>query len=281
MTKIKTIAIIGLGLMGGSLAAACRKKFPKAKIVGISRDLSALQKALRKNWIHEISQKPEQGVREADLIILCTPINTFPDLVMMCDRFAKQGAIVTDVGSLKGEIDQFLTEFPTKRIYFVGSHPMVGSHSRGVDFARPDLYVRGLVFVVDSKISNRDSFNTVIQFWKKLGANVVKTSSKKHDQIVSEISHLPHAAAVALVLSVSGASRRFASSGFKDTTRVAQGDSSIWAPIFLSNATNLLRDLGKFESEIKKIKKILIKSDQRKMISLLDKAKRKRAQISL
>ncbi len=275
------MAIVGLGLMGGSLAQACRKTFPHSKIIGISRDPSALRLALRKKWIHESFQDPKLGIETADLIILCTPIQTFPDYLKIIDRFGKPGVLVTDVGSLKVPVEHFLKKAKLRNLNFVGSHPMVGSHERGMGAARSDLYRSGFVFVTQSKRKASKSVRAVQGFWQQLGMKVLGVRAEDHDRIVSGVSHLPHALAVCLMLAAQRKNLVFAGPGFRDTTRIAQGHPSIWTPILMANKRNLLRDLGVVESQIKKIKKIMIKDDQRKMALILDHARRKRAQISL
>lgn len=279
--KIQKIAILGLGLMGASLAQACRKAFPRSKIIGISRDSSVLRLALRKKWIHESFQDPKLGVGSADLIILCTPIQTFSDYLRIINRFGKPGVLVTDVGSLKVPVEKFLKKADFSRLSFVGSHPMVGSHERGMKAAREDLYRYGLVFVTQSKKTPSKSMQVIQGFWKQLEMKVMEIRAEEHDRIMSEISHLPHALAVCLVLASSQKNLCFSGPGFRDTTRIAQGHPSIWTPILMGNKKNLLRDLGAFETQIKKFKKIMIKDDQRKLAVILDHARRKRAQISL
>ena len=135
----KKIAIVGLGLMGGSLAAVCRKKFPKSRVVGITRRRSAIRGAIRKKWIHEGSTDLKRGIADADLIVLCTPIDTLPGLLEKVDRAAKPGAVVTDVGSFKSNIVRQIRKKNWKRIRFISAHPMMGSHEKGFSAARTNL----------------------------------------------------------------------------------------------------------------------------------------------
>ncbi len=272
----QTIAIVGLGLMGGSLAAACRKKFPQARILGISRSRKALLSAKKKKWIHEASQDLGLGVREADLVVLGTPVDTFPRLLLSLERLARRGTVVTDLGSVKGSIVRWAERRNFKNIRFVGSHPMVGSHERGIEAAKPALYERGLVFLVRTKKTDRAAFRLVQSFWAKIAALTFTLGPEDHDRIVSQISHLPHLAAACLILSAKREFLRFASSGFFDTTRIAQGDASIWVPIFESNQKSILASLAAFEKRLREFKKALRAQDKRALARLLGQASRLR-----
>lgn len=275
--KIKTISIVGLGLMGGSLAAACRKRFPKAKIVGISRDALALRLALKKRWIHKAASDLKTGVQDADLVILCTPVDTLSSLLIKVDRFAKKKTVVTDVGSVKGPIVDWAKRRKFKNISFIGAHPLVGSHDRGMQAAKPDLYDRGFTFVIKGSGA---AFREANAFWKKISPRVILVSAKTHDQIASEISHLPHLMAFCLSLTPSPQALSFAGTGFADTTRVAKGHPSVWVPIFQSNRKAVLQALRKFENQICQFKKSL-NSRNENLARFLMAASKRRRQISL
>ena len=278
-TAPKCIAIVGLGLMGGSLAAACRKKFRTSRMVGISRSRRALAVARRARWIHEGTSDLAVGVRCADLIILCTPVDTFPRLLSTLDRFAKKGALVTDTGSVKGAILREVDRRPWKKINFVGAHPMTGSHERGIGAAKPDLYDQGFTFLVRSRRTDPASFRAVKNFWKKITPKVVEVKAKEHDRIVAAISHLPHAVAACLVLSAGKKSISLASSGFLDTTRIAQGDPSIWFPIFQWNREALRKSFADFENRLRKFQRALAPGRTGLLRRILAEAARKRRQI--
>ncbi|MSR78196.1 MAG: prephenate dehydrogenase/arogenate dehydrogenase family protein [Candidatus Omnitrophica bacterium] len=279
--KIKSIAIIGLGLMGGSLAAACRKKFPKVRIFGISRNLSALRFARKKKWIHEGFTDLKMAAADADLIIICTPVDTFAKTMILLDQAAKRGAVVTDVGSVKGLMQSWVSKKKLKKIHFVGSHPMVGSHRRGIEAARPELYDKGLVFITPEKATNRTALKVVKSFWATLCPKIVILSAPEHDRIAAQISHLPHLLAACLVETVASQSLPFAGAGFKDTTRIAQGHPSVWLPIMMANQTQVGKALQAFEKELHKFKTALIKNDHKALFLLLQHSSQTRSQISL
>jgi prephenate dehydrogenase len=278
--KPKTIAIIGLGLMGGSLAAACRKKFPDSRVIGISRDAKALRVAKQKKWIHEGTKHLNEGVAGADFIIVCTPVDTLKPMLQKISRAAKKGALVTDVGSVKGEVARAAASLHSKRIQFVGAHPMTGSHERGISVARPDLYDHGFTFVIRGRGVSPAAFKAVKNFWKKISPKVADVTAEEHDRITGEISHLPHLAAVCLALTPQSKSFQHAGPGFSDATRIAQGHPSIWAPIFRANRRAILNALSRYEKNLRDFRKALGKSGGG-LAQILTGAAKRRRQISL
>lgn len=280
--SIRALNIVGLGLMGGSLAGACRKAFPHLRITGISRDAKALKLALKRGWIHAAASTIEEADSSADLWVLCTPVDTLKKMITRIDAAAKQGALVTDVGSVKGDVQRWADARKFKSIRFVGAHPLAGSHERGMEAARADLYRKGLTFVIRGNQSKRDSaaFSAVKQFWNKVTPKVFEVSAAEHDAITAEISHLPHLAAFCLSLTPGQKSLTFAGTGFLDTTRVAQGHPSVWGPIFLANRRAVTAALTGFEARLRDFKKALKKSPSA-LEKFIAQASRRRRQISL
>lgn len=278
--KIKTIAIVGLGLMGASLAAACRKRFPKSRIVGISRDPLALRLALKKRWIHQGFRQLNEGAASADLMVLCTPVDTVKPLLQKLDRVVLSGTVVTDTGSVKADLLKWVQKRRFRRLQFVGAHPMVGSHERGVHAARENLYDRGFTFVTKTRKTPARALTIAKKFWRTVSPKVVMIAPERHDQIAAEISHLPHLTAVCLMHSAAKKSLPFAGAGFLDATRMAQGHVSIWLPIFQANQKYIRRVLSLFEKQCVAFRKAL-GSSPRKLQKILDQAGRKRKQISL
>jgi prephenate dehydrogenase len=262
--------------MGGSLAIACRQKFPKSQIIGISRNKRALAFARRKGWIDRATGRLEEGVAQADLVVLCTPVDTIPGYLKRIDRAARRGTFVTDVGSVKINLKKEIHSQSWKNIQFVSAHPMVGSHKQGIEAAAAGLYDKGLTFLIKPGIKNFRGYQTVKWFWRCLSLRVVEISSSRHDRIVSEISHLPHLLAVCLTLSSTRRSLAFASSGFRDVTRIAQGSPEIWAPILHLNRDEIRRA---FNKALKYVTRISESDDSFRLRQLLRKAARKRAQI--
>lgn len=274
-----TFVVVGLGLIGGSLASAIRERIRSARIIGVSRSSRKIALAKKEKLIHEGFTQISHAVRDADFIAICAPVDAIPKLISEVDRYAKSGTVVTDVGSTKEEIVRWASRKRFRKIQFIGSHPLAGSHLTGLEHAKGDLFNGAFAFVTPIKGSNVHAVRTVSQFWKKLGSNVLIFSPEMHDQIVSQISHLPHAVASILMHVVSHRSIRYGASGFLDTTRVAQGDPKLWAPIFLTNRTNLLKDLRHFEKVLCKLIALLKKKSGKSLGDFLNAASLKRKQV--
>lgn len=277
--KPRTFVIIGLGLIGGSLAAALRKQFPSAHIVGVSRNPKKLAFAKRKRLIHEGTTQLSVALRRADLVVICSPVDTIGKLISQVDRYAKPGTLVTDVGSTKREIVRWADQRRFRNIRFIGSHPLTGSHLTGLERARGDLFQGAFVFVTPTERTNPSTVRAISSFWRELHAVVQILSPEKHDQIVSQISHLPHAVASLLMHTTSPKSLRYGASGFLDTTRVAQGDPGLWAPIFLTNRNNLLQDLVQFEKALCNLKSALKRKSKKTVWKFLKIASLKRSKV--
>lgn len=300
----RNITIVGLGLMGGSLAAACRKKFPRATIVGLSQSRTAIRFAKQRGWIHEGHQmahvhrrgiqNPRRGIRlfeknildlykrsASSLIILCTPVQTNLKLLFEIERVAKGKIFVTDVGSVKGGDAWFYERVKWRHVVYVGAHPMVGSHLRGIEAARQDLYQKGYTFLVRPSTVKTKDYLVIKKFWKKIMPKVVEISASEHDRVVGQISHLPHAAAACLMLAAKGPALKFAAQGFRDTTRIAAGDPSIWLPIFQANRRVLAELLAEYEKSLSRLRRSLGKKKAGELQKILAQAARIRQEISL
>jgi len=262
--------------MGGSLAAACRKKFPKARIIGISRSHEALALAKRKKWVHESTREVLFGAQGADLVVLCTPVDTFLPYLRAIDKVCARGALVMDVGSVKASVLKEVNSRCWKNLSFVGCHPMVGSHRRGIQAMNPGLYNEGLVLLTRDRKTCPSAYKMAKKFWQTFTSKIVELTPEMHDKLVGEVSHLPHALAACLMHAVSTSALKVASTGFRDTTRIAAAASSVWQPIFSSNRKVMLGVLTRFERELRTFKKLLQDRDSKKLVRFLDQAQNKR-----
>ncbi|MBI4372516.1 MAG: prephenate dehydrogenase/arogenate dehydrogenase family protein [Candidatus Omnitrophica bacterium] len=275
-----SFAIVSLGLLGGSLAAAIRKRFKSAKIVAISRSPQKIAFAKKKRWIDQgFTTLSAKALRNVGFVLVCSPVDVIPRHVRETDRFAKPGTIVTDVGSTKSEIVRWVDGRKFKNIKFVGSHPLAGSHLTGARHARADLFEGAFVFMTPTRKSHREAVRSVSSFWKKLGAQVRIFSPEAHDQTVSQISHLPHAVASILMHASSPKPLGYAATGFSDTTRVAQGDPKLWAPIFFTNRAHLIRDLSRFEKILRQLTFFLKRRSKSSIHKFLETASQRRRKI--
>ena len=276
MTQPRQIIIVGLGLIGGSLAAACRRAFPRTRIVGVSRNPSSLRTAKARGWIHEGTTDLKKALRPSNLVILCTPVDTLKNFLVRLDRLAPRGTVVTDAGSAKGFLVRWSDRRKWNRIQFVGAHPMAGSHLQGIQAARPELFKGALTFITRGKKTSAAALRRVTHFWKKISGRVLVISPELHDRLTAEISHVPHLLAALLVTNVSPRALRVAASGFLDSTRVAQGDPQLWAPILLENRREVGKGLEKFVANLKRLRKILARGNARVLRGFLQHARNRR-----
>ncbi|MFA5500488.1 MAG: prephenate dehydrogenase [Candidatus Omnitrophota bacterium] len=276
--KFNKVAIIGVGLIGGSVGLAIRKKRLAREVIGVFRRASTLKKALKAKAVTRATMSIGEGVKAADLIIVAAPVYSIPALVKEAAKHAKKGAIITDVGSTKtwilNNVEKILKN--SRSIYFVGSHPMAGSEHASVEFARADLLSGAPCIVTKDAKTDKAALKKVISFWASVGAKVKVLSPEAHDRSVSLISHLPHIVAFALAGAVPEKELQYAAEGFKDTTRVASSDPALWADIFLTNSKEIAKAARLFKKYCKDILGAVESGDYPKMVSVLKRAKAKR-----
>jgi prephenate dehydrogenase len=247
------IAILGVGLLGGSIGMACRSEISGCHITGYGNNPGELQQAIGRLAIHAVAADPVKAVSGADLVILCTPVGIFGNLMTSIGAALKPGAILTDVGSTKRSIVNLAKQLLPPHVQFVGSHPMVGSEQHGIANARVDLLTHALCILTPTESTAPSAVVAVETFWQKLKMRTVRMSPAVHDQLTADISHLPHALAAALVRMQSSESLQIAARGFLDTTRIAAGDSALWRDIFLDNRDNLKTGIVRLQSELQQL----------------------------
>jgi len=240
---IRELAVVGVGLLGGSVAKAARAGALAGRIVGIGRDAARLRPALDDGTLDAATTDLEVGVRQADFVLLAAPVLAIEGLLERVWHATSDGVVITDVGSTKGNIVRAAERLAAARpLAFVGSHPMAGSEQSGYRVARVDLFRGATVVVTPTDRTELRAVKAATEFWEALGARVSTLDPETHDRSVAAISHLPHLIACALVDGagrVDPAALELAARGFKDTTRIAAGDPDMWAEVFLANRAAL------------------------------------------
>jgi prephenate dehydrogenase len=251
---IRELAIVGVGLLGGSVAKAARSGGLARRIVGIGRDSARLHPALDDGTLDVATTDLDAGVRTADFVLLAAPVLAIEGLLEQVWRAAPDRTVVTDVGSTKRNIVRAAERLAAaRRLTFVGSHPLAGSEQSGYRVARPDLFRGATVVVTPTEGTELTALKRVTEFWEALGARVSSLDPETHDRAVAAISHLPHLIACALV---DGAGRvepsalELAARGFRDTTRIAAGDPDMWTEIFLANRDALSASVDAFQQAL-------------------------------
>lgn len=247
---IGTLAIVGVGLLGGSVAKAARAAGLAREIVGIGRDRTRLGAAQRDGAVDRVTLDLEEGVRGADFVVLGVPVLALEALLSRVWQAAPDGATLTDVGSTKAGIVRAAERLANARpLAFLGSHPMAGSEQSGYGVSRADLFQGATVILTPTDRSEPRTVKTVAAFWEAMGARVSTLDPETHDRVVAAISHLPHLVAYALAETVARfqpEALEFAARGFKDTTRIAVSEPAVWTEIFLANREALRANLEAF-----------------------------------
>lgn len=276
MQQWDTVAIVGVGLIGGSIGLALRERQFARRIVGIGRRELTLQIAKDVGAIEESTTDLVQGVAEAELIIVCTPVGQIVEHVRQAAESAPDGALITDVGSTKQFIVAQLGDDLGRNIRFVGSHPLTGSEKAGPTQSQGNLFSGRLVIVTPTEQTRAEDVERITGFWESLGARVRTMPAAEHDQALAATSHLPHLAASALAAATPAEWLPLVAGGWLDCTRVAAGDVDLWTQIFESNADNVIAALDRLERALAAFRTALERRDPDGLAGLLSAGKQRR-----
>jgi prephenate dehydrogenase len=274
--KLHTLTIVGVGLIGGSIGLAARRRGLAERIVGVGRQQASLDPALAMGAIDEASLDVVAAVRRADVAVFCTPVDRIAEQVLAAGPHCQPGTLLTDAGSTKAAIVAAIDGKLPKNVHFVGSHPLAGSEKRGPEFADADLYQGRLTVVTPTSRTHSVGLERAKSFWQALGSRVKVMSPPEHDQALAMTSHLPHLTAAALAGILPAALHELTATGFRDTTRVAAGDPALWTGIFLQNRMAMLEALGALQDRVIEFKQAIMKNDRATLDALLAQAKRTR-----
>jgi len=259
-SDFKKITIIGVGLIGGSLGLALKKKNPKFKITGIDK-LEIIEKAIARGAIDEGTINLENGIKEADIIIIATPVKTIIDLLPRINPFIKKGCIVTDTGSTKGQIVETADKILSKDVYFIGGHPIAGSEKYGIDSADPHLFQDKTYILTPTNDTNLLALKKTFLLIKIIDAKRLILDPLEHDRIVGAVSHLPQIMAVSLINMIGELGQqenndhyfKAIGEGFKDMTRIASSPYKMWEDICETNQENILEMIQEFGNYLRMI----------------------------
>lgn len=275
MRFFNTIAIVGVGLIGGSIGLRIKKKKLAKKIIGIGHHQNSINKALKLGAIDEGSLNINE-IRNADLVILAVPVSAIIEFLPKTAKIVKKDCIVIDVGSTKSRIMACVDKL---NIEFVGCHPLAGLEKRGVGSARSDLFEKSLCLMVNSNKASKKTLDSVKKFWNILGAKTKHLSASEHDRILAFVSHLPHALAFSLMDCIASKYLPFGAGGLKDTSRIALSDCGIWRDIFLSNKEEVLKAIARFKHSLSALESSIRRSQSKKLELYLRKSREKRNEL--
>lgn len=261
-TPFRKLAVIGLGLLGGSLALAAKRRGLARSVVGTGRRAAALDYALTHECVDAVCRDPREAVAGADLVVLATPVAAMAEQVRTLAPALARGVLVTDVGSIKGGLAETLPGLLPAGVTFVGAHPMAGSHLSGVENAREDLFEGAACIVLQN--ADAAAVARVRRFWEDLGARVFLRTAQAHDAEVAWVSHAPHAAAFAFARALQKAPKQageLSGPGFRDFLRIARSDEALWAEILVANRTALVGPLQDVAHEFEALSRLLQTGD--------------------
>lgn len=270
------LAIIGVGLMGGSLGLALRERGLAGEVVGVGRRKRSLRRAQRLGACDEVTTDLAEGVRDAQMVVVATPVGAVVSVLGSIVSGMSPETVVTDVASTKSHVVRAVeSSLGYAQVRFVGGHPLVGSEKRGVEHARGSLYEGATVVLTPVEGTDPEAVKEVEELWQAVGASVRLLSPEEHDTILAQTSHLPHLVASALVNALARGWGRYAGRGFRDATRIAAADPALWKDIFLSNAAEVVRALARFRKQLQNLENALA-AEPEALEKLLARAQRLR-----
>lgn len=265
--------------MGSSLGLALKARCPDVRIQAFARREETRALVLERGAADAVYADPAAAVAGADVVVFCVPVLTIHELAKACLPGLKPGAILTDVGSTKGELNRLMTDvLAGSEAVFVGSHPICGSEEQGAGAGFAELYENAVTVVTPQPDTPDAAIEQVSALWKKAGSSVALMSAEEHDCVLARTSHLPHIVAAALVFSV-GENGAFCGSGFRDTTRIAEGSPAVWRDILTTNRVALQDALTTCRAELDRITQLLDENDPEKIEAWLADAAAKRKEL--
>lgn len=277
---INHLAILGVGLIGGSLARVLRREGACGTISGYGRNEQHLQRALALGVIDRYSLVAGEAVQGADLVVLATPLATTETLLLDIRDHLGENAVITDVGSVKGSVVAAARRsLPGKRLScFVPGHPIAGTEKSGVEASTAGLFADHLVILTPLVETDGDKLNVVSGMWESAGAQVVTMDVDHHDAVLAATSHLPHMLAYALVDCLAGMQEReeifrYAAGGFADFTRIASSSPGMWHDVCYANRENMIRILNQFDKHLKKIQHAIESESSAALMEIFSRAK--------
>ncbi|WP_197440986.1 prephenate dehydrogenase [Thalassoglobus neptunius] len=269
------IAIVGVGLIGGSIALASRARNLCRSIIGVGRNPDRLNEAVARQVIDSAVLSID-SLEDVDLVIVCTPVDRIVENVAAILKATPRETLITDAGSVKSGICEQVLELDGGKERFIGSHPLAGSHQSGFEHATADLFVNRKCVVTPVGETSPELTETLTQFWKSLGMLVHTATPRDHDRILAMVSHLPHLVASALAGIVPESALVFGATGFRDTTRVAAGDADLWTAIFNDNSDQICAATSDMIQRLSEFRAALENDDRHAIQSLLQAGRENR-----
>lgn len=281
----RRVTIIGVGLIGGSLAMVMKKKGLADEIIGAGRRRGNLQKAKKLGVIDGYSLDLQKAAKGADLVVLTAPVGSFEKIAEEIRPALGDGTVVTDVGSVKGRLVGSLERIIPYRVRYVGAHPIAGREKSGIEAASADLFKGTRCILTPTKRTEPGALRMIRALWEKAGAKTISMDPYRHDMIFGAVSHLPHVIAYCLVNTVldleeEGQIIKYSAGGFKDFTRVAASHPEMWRDICLLNRDNLIDMVKRFQKTLDNIREAIETGDETALLKEFKRARKVRARLN-
>lgn len=286
---LQHVAIIGVGLIGGSLGMILRKEGWAKSVIGVGRRIENLKTAVALGAIDRYVADPDEGVTDADLVVLATPVDTYQQHLRHWGGRLKPGTIVTDVGSVKGRLVMQAESLLPHHARFVGGHPIAGKEKTGVAAGSISLFRGARCILTPTERTDADALEIVRRMWELTGSTVLTMDPMLHDKILGTVSHLPHVAAFALMNALSDVREHqvpeldlqaHSGGGLRDTTRIAASSPEMWRDIFVWNRDNLVELIEVYERHLARFKLLIQKGDGPGLEKEMEQAKQERERLT-
>lgn len=258
------VTILGVGLIGASVALAMKKRRLCGHITGFGRREESLMRAKELGIVDSFDLDPSRATLGSDFVLFSLPVGLFPGIARMIKDSLKEGTVVSDAGSIKGNLVHEMEKALSDNTPFVGAHPIAGSEQSGIDAAHADLFEKRRCVITPTEKTERRALDTLTELWHSLGADVVIMTPQEHDRVFGAVSHLPHISAYELMNSIDELNHSYlayAGQGFLDTTRIAASSPEVWRDISIGNKENLIQFLDTFIARLEKVKMYLMSAD--------------------
>lgn len=269
----EAIAIVGLGLIGGSVARDVRRLGLARQILGYDNNEEYHNEIKSGELVDYLSDAPDKKLAQAELVLLAVPVKSFKEVLPVILPNISSTAILTDTGSVKSPLLKMMCSPEYKKIRFVGGHPIAGSEHFGPSAAQQKLFSGKRCILTPGENTDKDWIRVVRKFWESLGAKVSEMDAESHDQMFASVSHLPHLLAYACIQAISNIDTQEAlghsGAGLKDFSRIASSSPQMWADIFLENQENLLPRVAAFNEVLKALEENIKNNDKKNLVELL------------
>ncbi|MEQ9411935.1 MAG: prephenate dehydrogenase/arogenate dehydrogenase family protein [Fuerstiella sp.] len=273
------VVIVGVGLIGGSVAAAVRQRYPDCDVVGVGRSEQRLAQAGAAGLLTEWHTKltPEIFCQKSSVVVICLPVHLIAEQVLQIAGMASAETLITDAGSVKGTICRDVSRDATAEHLFVGAHPIAGGEQGGFEYAEAGLFTGKVCVVMES--SDPERTHRARKFWGGIGCQIITMTADDHDQKLALTSHLPHIMAAVTTAVVGEDNLSLTGSGFRDATRIAAGDAALWKAILAGNRIEVVRAIAQAEGILGKYRAALQSADDAEVERLLQQAAACRSQL--